>query len=78
MHKIEQIHKTKIFTEETIKEKTPQSISPPCLSLSHANLSECEVCINEGGHLPIYTNQVIDLLHEWVQLLLERIQIHIT
>ena len=41
--------------------------SPPCLSLSHANLSECEVCINEGGHLPIYTNQVTDLLHDWGQ-----------
>ena len=24
-----------------------------------------EVCINEGGCLPIYTNQVIDLLHDW-------------
>ena len=30
-------------------------------SLSHENLSECEVCINEGGSLPIYTNQVTGL-----------------
>ena len=30
-------------------------LSSLSLSLSpHANLSECE-CINEGGHLPIYT-----------------------
>ena len=55
------------------------------LSLSHANLRVCEVCINEGEHLPIYTNQVIDLLHDsddlfpWLGLLLlERLQIHIT
>ena len=35
------------------------------LSLSHAKLSECEVCINEGGLFPIYTNQVTELLHDW-------------
>ena len=35
------------------------------VSLSHVNLSECEVCINEGGCLPIYTLQVTYLLHDW-------------
>ena len=31
------------------------------------NLSECEVCINEGGNVPIYSFQVTDLLHDWGQ-----------
>ena len=34
------------------------------ISLSHANLNEFEVCINEGGRLPIYANHVTDILHE--------------
>ena len=37
------------------------------LSLSHENLSECEVCINEGGSLPIYTFQLNDVIHDWGQ-----------
>ena len=32
------------------------------------NLSECEVCINEGGCFLIYTNQVTGLLHDWGRL----------
>ena len=50
-----------------INKKSPAAIylSSLTLSLSHVNLSECEVCINEGGHLPIYTNQVTGLLHDW-------------
>ena len=35
------------------------------LSLSHVNLSESEACKNEGGRLPIYTNQVTNILHDW-------------
>ena len=31
------------------------------------NLSECEVCINEGGRLPIYILHVTDLLPDWGQ-----------
>ena len=38
------------------------------LSHSHAILSECEVCINQGGHLPNYTNQVTSLLHDGLNL----------
>ena len=47
--------------------KSPTTIylSSFSLSLSHGNLSECEVCINKGGCLPIYTFQVTGLLHDW-------------
>ena len=44
--------------------KSPATNYLSSLYLSHANLSECEVCINEGGRLPIYTFQVTDLLHD--------------
>ena len=50
-----------------INKKYPAAIylsSLVSLYLSHVNLSECDVCINEGGCLPIYTNQVTDLLHD--------------
>ena len=47
------------------KSSTTIYLSSFSLSLSHVNLSEGEVCINEGGCLPIYTNKVTELLHGW-------------
>ena len=40
----------------------------PSLSLSHVKLRVCEVCINEGEHLPIYTFHVTDQIHDWGRL----------
>ena len=47
------------------KSPTVIYLSSFSLSPSHANLSEFELCINEGGRLPIYTFQVTSLLHDW-------------
>ena len=46
------------------KSSATSYLSSLSLSLSHANLSEW-VCINEGGHLSIYTFQGTDLIHDW-------------
>ena len=47
------------------KSSTAIYLSSLSLSLSHVNLSECDLCINEGGNLPIYTNKVTNLLHDY-------------
>ena len=54
----------KIIKSNNKKYSTDLSLSPS-LSLSYANFSKCEVCINELGCLPTYTNQVSSLLHDW-------------
>ena len=53
---------------KTSNKKSPAANYLSSLSLSHANLSECEVCINEGGRLPIYTFHVTDQIHDWGQI----------
>ena len=75
------------WSKAVIRSIQQLSISPPLsLSLSLMRTWECEVCINEGEHLPIYTilshlpNKIFEpTCHlTWVPLLLKRPQLHIT
>ena len=47
-------------------------------SLSNAHMRECvNVCKNEGGGLPIYTNLVTDLKPKWDDLFSWYVRLHL-